>query len=136
VLLTDAKVLNAAPYFGKIWSLLKGWIDPRTASKLVIVSPADVFTTLSEAMDIESIPERYGGKSRGEHGMMPCLDTGMKELLGVEELPHGPIKWSMEQQEQQEQQEKRTAVAVGSKEGGVRRELLAFKGVEAPNNAS
>ncbi|KAI3331446.1 CRAL/TRIO domain-containing protein [Xylariaceae sp. AK1471] len=120
-------VLNAAPYFAKIWSWLKGWIDPRTAAKIVIVSPADAFATLSEAMDIECIPERYGGKSRGDHGMRPSLDSGMKELLGVDELPDGPVKWIIGQQE------KRTAVAVGTKDGEMRRELLTCNGVIAPN---
>ncbi|RKU46288.1 hypothetical protein DL546_007392 [Coniochaeta pulveracea] len=33
-------VLNAPSAFSKIWGLLKKWIDPRTAEKLVIVPSA------------------------------------------------------------------------------------------------
>ncbi|KAI1420320.1 CRAL/TRIO domain protein [Xylaria sp. FL1777] len=109
-------VLNAPPYFPRIWSFLKGWFDPRTAEKLVIVPPADVLTTLLEEIDIECIPERYGGQSRDEHGVVPLVG-GLTELLGVEELPEGPIKWTIHQGN-------RTAVAVGTREGEARREVV------------
>lgn len=109
-------VLNAPPFFPKIWAFLKGWFDPKTADKLVIVPPADVLSTLLEEIDIECIPERYGGKSRDEHGLVPLV-SGLKELLGVDELPEGPIKWTMHEG-------KRTAVAVGVKGGEARREVI------------
>ncbi|KAI0518005.1 CRAL/TRIO domain protein [Xylaria bambusicola] len=107
-------VLNAPPYFPKIWAFLKGWFDPKTADKLVIVPPADVLSTLLDVIDIECIPERYGGKSRDEHGLVPLV-SGLKELLGVDELPDGPIKWTMHEG-------KRTAVAVGVRGGEARKE--------------
>ncbi|KAI0411258.1 CRAL/TRIO domain protein [Xylaria grammica] len=116
-------VLNAPPYFSRIWALLKGWVDPTTAKKLVIVPPADVLTTLLETIDIECIPERYGGQSRDEHGLVPLID-GLKELLGVEELPEGPIKWTMHQGA-------RTAVAVGTRDGEARNELVGPIGIKA-----
>ncbi|KAK5626036.1 hypothetical protein RRF57_001752 [Xylaria bambusicola] len=116
-------VLNAPPVFPKIWAFLKGWFDPRTADKLVIVPPADVLPTLLEVIDIECIPERYGGKSRDEHGLVPLV-SGLKELLGVDELPDGPIKWTMHEG-------KRTAVAVGVRGGEVRKDVIGPKnGVE------
>ncbi|KAI1356052.1 CRAL/TRIO domain protein [Xylaria sp. FL0043] len=116
-------VLNAPPYFPRIWSFLKGWFDPRTAEKLVIVPPADVLSTLLKEIDIECIPERYGGQARDEHGVVPLVG-GLKELLGVEELPEGPIKWTMHQG-------KRTAVAVGTREGEARREVVGPIGIKA-----
>ncbi|KAI0531562.1 CRAL/TRIO domain protein [Xylaria digitata] len=116
-------VLNAPPYFSRIWALLKGWVDPNTANKLIIVSPADVLTTLLETIDIECIPERYGGQSRDEHGLVPLVDD-LKELLGVEQLPEGPIKWTMHQGN-------RTAVAVGMRDGEARKELVGPIGIKA-----
>ncbi|KAI0423429.1 CRAL/TRIO domain protein [Xylaria sp. FL1042] len=116
-------VLNAPPYFPRIWSFLKGWFDPRTAEKLVIVPPADVLSILLEEIDVECIPERYGGQARDEHGVVPLVG-GLKELLGVEELPDGPIKWTMHQG-------KRTAVAVGTREGEVRNEVVGPVDIKA-----
>ncbi|KAI0441569.1 CRAL/TRIO domain protein [Xylaria telfairii] len=115
-------VVNAPPYFSKIWALLKGWIDPNTAKKLVIVPPADVLTTLLETIDIECIPERYGGQSKAEYGLVPRVD-GLKDLVGVEELPDGPIKWTIDQGN-------RTAVAVGARGGEARKEFLGPVGVK------
>lgn len=115
-------LVNAPPYFSKIWALVKGWIDPNTAQKLVIVPPADVLTTLLETIDIECIPERYGGESKAEYGLVPCVD-GLKDLVGVEELPDGPIKWTIDQGN-------RTAVAVGARGGESRKDLLGPVGVK------
>ncbi|KAJ2991237.1 hypothetical protein NUW58_g343 [Xylaria curta] len=116
-------VLNAPSYFSKVWALIKGFIDPKTATKLVIVHPPDVLTTLLETIDIECIPERYGGKSGGEYGLVPRVD-GLKGLLGVEELPEGPIKWTVNQGN-------RTAVAVGARGGEERKELLGPTSIKA-----
>ncbi|KAI0469141.1 CRAL/TRIO domain protein [Xylaria cf. heliscus] len=109
-------VVNAPPYFSKVWAIIKGWIDPNTATKLVIVPPADVLTTLLEVIDIECIPGRYGGQSKAQNGAVPPVDD-LKDLLGIEELPDGPIKWTIDQGS-------RTAVAVGARGGEARKELL------------
>ncbi|KAI1741492.1 CRAL/TRIO domain protein [Xylaria scruposa] len=109
-------VANAPPYFSRIWAFIKGWVDPNTATKLVILPPADVLTTLSKRIDIECIPERYGGQSKAEVGLVPRVDS-LKPVLGIEELPDGPIKWTMDQGT-------RAAVAVGARRGEVRKELL------------
>ncbi|KAJ8122324.1 hypothetical protein ONZ43_g1450 [Nemania bipapillata] len=116
-------LLNAPPSFARIWAFIKSWIDPKTAAKLVIVPSADIMTTLLETIDIECIPERYGGKSTAETGKVPPVD-GLKGLLGVEELPEGPIKWTIDQGN-------RTAVAVGVREGEARRELLGPGSIRA-----
>jgi hypothetical protein len=105
--------------------LLKKWIDPRTAEKLVIVPSADVLATLSETIAIENIPEQYGGKFASRQGMTPLLDDALKSLLAVEELPKGAVKWTVDEQGN------RTAVAVGSQKGGVRDEVVAHISVRA-----
>ncbi|KAI1155110.1 CRAL/TRIO domain protein [Nemania diffusa] len=116
-------LLNAPSSFSKIWAFVKGWVDPKTAAKMVIVSSADIMATLLETIDIECIPERYGGKSTAESGKVPSID-GLNGLLGVEELPDGPIKWTVDQGN-------RAAVAVGAREGEVRRELLGPINIKA-----
>ncbi|GAP86820.1 putative CRAL TRIO domain protein [Rosellinia necatrix] len=116
-------VLNAPPYFSKIWAFIKSWIDPNTAKKLVIVPPEDVLTTLSETIDVECIPERYGGKSKAKDGELPSV-AGLQDLLGVQELPEGPIKWATDQGI-------RTAVAVGVRGGEARREVLSSASIKA-----
>ncbi|KAI1170778.1 CRAL/TRIO domain protein [Nemania sp. FL0916] len=117
-------VLNAPPYFPRIWAFIKGFVDPRTASKLVIVTPSDILTTLLEVIDIESIPERYGGKSKAQNGRIPPVD-GLQGLLGIDELPDGPIKWIMKEQGN------RAAVAVGAREGERRTEELGPISIKA-----
>ncbi|KAI0203616.1 CRAL/TRIO domain protein [Astrocystis sublimbata] len=109
-------LVNAPAYFSKIFNFIKGWIDPNTAAKLIIVESANVLTTLLETIDLECIPERYGGQSKVECGSVPCVD-GLKDLLGIESLPNGPIKWTFDQGT-------RSAVAVGENEGTLRKEVL------------
>jgi hypothetical protein len=117
-----SKVLNTPSYIAKIWAFLKAWIDPRTANKLVFLTPAEGLDKLLETIDIESIPEHYGGKSKASHGKFPCLDDSAKQLLGVEALPEGPIKWITDPQGG------RTAVAVGTRNGEMRHDVVGTIG--------
>jgi len=123
ILIRD-QVLNASPYFGKIWNVLKRWIDPRTAEKLVIVPPDKVMPTLSESISIANIPQAYGGQFAFEPGMPPELDkdtravmTWLSEPTNV--LPKGPIKWIVDEQGI------RKALAVGKQNGTQRHQLFA-----------
>lgn len=118
-------VLNAPSYFSRIWALIKSFVDPTTAKKLVIVPQNDTLATLLEVMDIESIPERYGGKSKAKNAMVPQV-ANLEALLGVAELPLGPIRWMTTAEGT------RTAVAVGTKGGEKRRELLTPAAVAEP----
>jgi hypothetical protein len=82
---------------------------------------------LSSHIDVCNIPKKYGGGLDFEFGMEPVLDVEIKEMLkwpdGVDEsqrrLPIGPVKWV------DEGGGGRTAVAVGSKDGKLRRETVA-----------
>lgn len=101
---------------------MKKWIDPRTEAELVVVNSAGIAATLLETIDAESVPKRYGGKYGNERGTIPVLDNGLKGLLGVDELPNGPLKWTVDQQRSL------CALAVGGKEGDTRREVVANLG--------
>jgi hypothetical protein len=120
-----AQVLNAPSYFGKLWGVLKQWVDPRTASKLIIVSRKDVLPTLVKSIDLASIPERFGGKLEFQHGSLPKLDKTICNALEWasevpdQTLPAGPIKWVTDEQGRMK------AVAVGTADGKSRRQHIA-----------
>ncbi|KAF2111067.1 putative phosphatidylinositol/phosphatidylcholine transfer protein [Lophiotrema nucula] len=115
-------VLNAPSYFSKIWYLVKRFVDPNTASKLVILTSEEVLPTLTQTIDLENIPVQYGGGFSFKQGMVPELDLGLRERLewfGTKEgmVPTGPLKWRIGVQG------RRVGVAVGT-EGGEQREVV------------
>ncbi|OCL09913.1 CRAL/TRIO domain-containing protein [Glonium stellatum] len=112
-------VLGAPPYFSKIWAWVKAWIDPGTASKMVILQQAEVLPTLIKYIDIENIPKRYGGKLEFEHGMSPRLGSVVVHAMSWlgdsdKTLPRGPVKWTIGPDDSH------VAVAVGSCDGSLR----------------
>ncbi|KAM7196550.1 CRAL-TRIO domain containing protein [Rhypophila sp. PSN 637] len=132
-------VLNASAYFARIWAVIKKWVDPRTAAKLVIVQSSEVMDTLLESMDIDDIPKQYGGRFEAKHGMVPRLDEETRQVLGcrqgavIEEvlLPRGPIKWVVDSRQvngngnRNSVCEKKVAVAVGTQNGYDRKDVVA-----------
>jgi hypothetical protein len=105
--------------------VLKKWVDPRTASKLVIVTQNDVLPTLTESIDLVCIPEQFGGKLQFQHGSLPKLDATLSTALewtseSTRTLPAGPIKWSTNQEGG------RMAVAVGRVNGETRDQHIAM----------
>ncbi|KAK4215714.1 CRAL-TRIO domain-containing protein [Rhypophila decipiens] len=135
-------VLNASAYFARIWAVIKKWVDPRTAAKLVIVQSSEVMDTLLESMDIEDIPKQYGGRFEAKHRMVPRLDeetrqgSGCQGAVGEEVLlPRGPIKWVVDSIQVVNENgnrnsvcEKKVAVAVGTQNGKDRKEIVARHG--------
>jgi len=92
----------------------------------VIVPPSDVVATLSEVIDLDSIPQQYGGKfdnvgQMPAAALLPRLDDAAKGVLGVQELPEGPIKWTVDEDG------RRAAVAVGTRDGTTLRKELVGK---------
>lgn len=69
-----------------------------TAAKLDIIPDGKVIEMLSERIDVASIPDKYGGQFRFDHGMPPKMDLGtVKHLRGESLSDHfdlrGPFKW-------------------------------------------
>lgn len=55
-------IINAPSTFSIVWSVLKGWLDPVTASKISIVSSRNEWlVTLRGCIPQDSIPLEYGG---------------------------------------------------------------------------
>jgi hypothetical protein len=117
-------VLNAPAYFSRIWSVLKSWVNPRTASKLVVVPRGEVLAVLSERIETSAIPVRFGGELEFEHGDLPRLDAATREALewvveSEARLPPGPLKWGITPEG------RRAVIAVGTVDGKERRVHIA-----------
>jgi hypothetical protein len=56
-------IVNAPAFFPPTWRLIKSWLDPRTASKIEVISgKAACEKRLLELVDEDQLPSDYGGK--------------------------------------------------------------------------
>ena len=56
-------IVNAPTFFSATWRLIKGWLDPRTANKIEVISgKAACEKRLLELVDTDQLPEDYGGR--------------------------------------------------------------------------
>ncbi|CBX98363.1 hypothetical protein IAQ61_010461 [Plenodomus lingam] len=120
-------IVGAPSFFPTVWGWVKRWFDPITVSKIFILSPATVYQTLSQYIDHENIPKKYGGGLDFECGSMPNLEPAIEKQMrwenpsmqhGRNTFPIGPIKW--EEGPDGEMQ----AWGVGSENGQPRRKLV------------
>jgi CRAL/TRIO domain len=55
-------IINCPMFFSASWRLIKGWLDPRTASKIEVISSKDqAKKKLLELIDVDQLPSDYGG---------------------------------------------------------------------------
>lgn len=55
-------IINCPRFFSASWRLIKGWLDPRTASKIEVISSKDTARKkLLELIDEDQLPSDYGG---------------------------------------------------------------------------
>mmetsp|Transcript_30203 Transcript_30203/g.63276 ORF Transcript_30203/g.63276 Transcript_30203/m.63276 type:complete len:450 (-) Transcript_30203:150-1499(-) len=67
-------VINAPRFFSLTWNVIKGWIDPRTAGKIELISSRKSWEArLRELVDVDQLPSDYGGKA------IPTTETLRKE---------------------------------------------------------
>lgn len=82
-------IVNAPRFFAATWSLIKGWLDPRTANKIEIISSQKATEKrLKELIEPDQIPKDYGGTGPSVNSLFSKDATGdMKrystELLSV-----------------------------------------------------
>lgn len=121
------QIVGAPAFFPTVWGWVKRWFDPITVSKIFILSPANVYSTLSQYIDHDNIPKKYGGGLDFEWGQMPNLEPEIEAQLvwenpstqnGRKTFPIGPMKW--EKGENGEMQ----AWGVGNEDGKSRRQLI------------
>lgn len=101
---------------------MKSYVDPHTAEKIEVLMSSEVLPTLREYIDDANIPVKFGGNFQYTNGMLPDLDDDIQKLLNSDSatsLPPGPLKWV------QDSDGRRTALAVGSKAGSERSDIIA-----------
>jgi len=55
-------IVNSPLFFSATWSIIKGWLDPRTTSKIEVISNRKTWEkALLEYVDAEQLPSDYGG---------------------------------------------------------------------------
>lgn len=120
-------IIGAPAFFPTVWGWIKRWFDPITVSKIFILSPSNVYPTLSQYIDPENIPKKYGGELDFEFGNMPNLEPEIEAAIqwenpstqkGKNTLPIGPIRW------EDGENGVIKAVAVGSEKGEPRRKTI------------
>jgi hypothetical protein len=105
-----------------MWGIMRKWLDPGTADKVVVLTADEMLPTLTKYIDIENIPSMFGGEFDWDHGTPLDIDVGIQAGLKWErekQLPPGPMKWVLDESE------RKTAVAVGSIDGVTRTQIIA-----------
>ena len=70
-------IVNSPSFFPPTWRLIKGWLDPRTAGKIEVISSRSACEKrLLELADEDQVPSDYGGKGPDTN------ETIMKEFGG------------------------------------------------------
>lgn len=123
-------ILGAPSFFPTVWSWIKRWFDPITVSKIFILTPANTYKTLSEYIEPQNIPKKYGGELEWEWGHLPNIDPEISSTLdwkkpgssesGSTAFPVGPIRWRTSADGH-----RMSAIALGSVSGRQREEEIA-----------
>lgn len=97
VLTISLQIIGAPSFFSTVWGWVKRWFDPATVSKIFILAPHEIESTLATFIDPENIPKQYGGKLTFNWGDLPTVDpawTGIVEWEnGYKSIPTGPMIW-------------------------------------------
>ena len=121
------QIIGAPAFFPTVWGWIKRWFDPITVSKIFILSSANVYPTLSQYIDPENIPKKYGGKLDFNWGDMPHLEPEIESQIrwvnpsvqnGKNTFPLGPMNW------ERQADGSLAAMAVGSENGSPRRKTI------------
>lgn len=78
-------IVNAPVFFAASWRLIKGWLDPRTSSKIDVISGRTHWEKLlKEYVDVDQIPNDYGGTGPNTVETLDSTSPGdMKRLRTV-----------------------------------------------------
>ena len=76
-------IVNSPRFFALTWSVIKGWLDQRTANKVEVISSRKASEKrLLELVDANQLPSDYGGKGPDTHDLIDSTCTGgMKRLF-------------------------------------------------------
>ena len=113
-------VVGAPFFFPTIWGLVTRWFDPATTSKIMVLPAGSVTSTMTQFIEKEDLPIRFGGTLEWEMGDQPKPDNETKKMIGslANGWVNGPLRYV-------EKEGGDVILAVGSEEGKARREILA-----------
>ena len=76
-------IVNAPRFFALTWSVIRGWLDARTANKVEVISSKKASEKrLLELVDAQMLPCDYGGKGPDTNDLIDSTCTGgMKRLF-------------------------------------------------------
>lgn len=90
-MLNKPQIIGAPSWFPTIWNWVKKFFDPIVVSKMFVIAPSEVLSTLAEHIEKKNIPKQYGGDLDYTFGDMPVLDDSMVEALGAKWGSSGQI---------------------------------------------
>jgi CRAL/TRIO domain len=80
-------IVNAPTFFAATWRLIKGWLDPRTASKIEVISSRSAMEKrLLEFIDADKLPSDYGGTAPETSVILNEASTGPFDRLETKML--------------------------------------------------
>ena len=90
-------IINAPWTFSTCWSVIKGWLDERTRSKISIIS-GDPLPTIRKYVDNDQIPNFLGGtctktleEDHGPWDQFEVVDgTKRHDVVGIRRKADGP----------------------------------------------
>ncbi|KAL3487201.1 CRAL-TRIO domain-containing protein [Aspergillus germanicus] len=126
---------NTPSIFSTIWKVLKGFVEPKTAEKIVVLTSCETYSALNEDIEHSSIPASCGGGFAYETGILPDLDDEIRAALLwsaplKKQFPPGPIKWVKSDAGHQWR-----AIATGTVEGVARADEVAVLSLDGRNGA-
>lgn len=75
-------IINAPLFFAATWSIIKGWLDPRTAAKIEVISyKSAVEKRLLELVDADQLPSDYGGRGEDTESILAKSYEGSAKRL-------------------------------------------------------
>jgi CRAL/TRIO domain len=99
-MLTRDQIIGSPSFFPTVWGWIKRWFDPVTVNKIFILSHHETKARLSEFIDPDDFPKRYGGNLDWDFGMVPNLDDAAREAVeknGSKGWITGPCLWEHDQ---------------------------------------
>ncbi len=113
-------IVGAPYFFPTIWNIVTRWFDPATTRKIFVLSASEATKKLTEFVELENLPKRFGGALDWTFPMRPVPDAETNEIIGslAEKWVDGPIRYISKPDGD-------ALVAVGSHDGRSRRETLA-----------
>ncbi|KAJ6444978.1 phosphatidylinositol transporter [Purpureocillium lavendulum] len=90
-------IIGAPFFFSTVWGWIKRWFDPITVSKIFVLGPHEVRSTLEAFIEPSDIPKKYGGELDYEFGQLGVPDPGWEGVVewenGFDRFPTGPLLW-------------------------------------------